>query len=116
MAGIGRQGLAACILVALAAPATGLAQTPPMTPDITGHKYEQPAPRRDFERREVMIPMRDGVKLFTVIMIPKGAHDAPMLFTRTPYNAAKRTMRTPGATRLVDALFDERPLPAVTPA
>ncbi|HSR66178.1 MAG TPA: CocE/NonD family hydrolase [Xanthomonadaceae bacterium] len=75
-----------------------------MTPDITGKKYEQPAPQRDFERREVMIPMRDGVKLFTVIMIPKGAHDAPMLFTRTPYNAAKRTMRTPGATRLVDAL------------
>ncbi|NUS39547.1 MAG: CocE/NonD family hydrolase [Lysobacter sp.] len=75
-----------------------------MTPDITGRKYEQPTPQRDFERREVMIPMRDGVKLFTVIMIPKGAHDAPMLFTRTPYNAAKRTMRTPGATRLVDAL------------
>ena len=27
--------------------------------------------------RDVMIPMRDGVKLHTVIMIPKGAHDAP---------------------------------------
>jgi len=32
----------------------------------------------------VMIPMRDGVKLYTVIMLPKGAHDAPILLTRTP--------------------------------
>jgi putative CocE/NonD family hydrolase len=37
--------------------------------------------------RDVMIPMRDGVKLHTVIMVPKGAHDAPMLMTRTPYDA-----------------------------
>ena len=44
----------------------------------------------DYERRVVMIPMRDGVKLYTVLVIPKGAHDAPMLLTRTPYNAAKR--------------------------
>jgi putative CocE/NonD family hydrolase len=40
-----------------------------------------------------MIPMRDGVKLFTVIVIPKGAADAPMLLTRTPYHAAKRVAR-----------------------
>jgi putative CocE/NonD family hydrolase len=44
----------------------------------------------DFERREVMIPMRDGVKLKTVIWIPKGAHRAPILLTRTPYNASDR--------------------------
>jgi hypothetical protein len=42
-----------------------------------------------------MIPMRDGVKLYTVIIVPKGAHDAPILLTRTPYNAAKRTERSP---------------------
>ena len=41
----------------------------------------------DYERREVMIPMRDGVKLHTVILVPKGAHDAPILLTRTPYDA-----------------------------
>ena len=46
----------------------------------------------DYERRVVMIPMRDGVKLYTVLIIPKGAHDAPMLLTRTPYNAAKRVL------------------------
>jgi putative CocE/NonD family hydrolase len=41
----------------------------------------------DHERREVMIPMRDGIKLHTVILIPKGAHGAPILLTRTPYSA-----------------------------
>jgi predicted acyl esterase len=35
-----------------------------------------------------MIPMRDGVKLHTVIVIPKGAKNAPILLTRTPYNAS----------------------------
>ncbi len=45
----------------------------------------------DYVRREVMIPMRDGVKLHTVILIPKGAHDAPILLTRTPYNADAQT-------------------------
>jgi putative CocE/NonD family hydrolase len=44
--------------------------------------------------RDVMIPMRDGVKLHTVIMIPKGAHDAPMLLTRTPYDASSMVMET----------------------
>ena len=34
-----------------------------------------------------MIPMRDGVKLHTIILIPKGAQSAPIVFTRTPYNA-----------------------------
>src|SRR5579862_7584344 len=41
----------------------------------------------DYSKRDVMIPMRDGVKLHTVIMIPKGAKDAPILLTRTPYDA-----------------------------
>src|ERR1700744_5073091 len=41
----------------------------------------------DYERREVMIAMRDGVKLHTVILVPKGAKNAPILLTRTPYNA-----------------------------
>jgi putative CocE/NonD family hydrolase len=34
-----------------------------------------------------MIPMRDGVRLFTVILVPKGASNAPILLTRTPYDA-----------------------------
>ncbi|HKC63241.1 MAG TPA: CocE/NonD family hydrolase [Pyrinomonadaceae bacterium] len=45
----------------------------------------------DYARRDVMIPMRDGVKLHTVILVPKGAKRAPILLTRTPYNATALT-------------------------
>ena len=45
----------------------------------------------DHERRELLIPMRDGVRLFTVILVPKGAKAAPILLTRTPYNAVELT-------------------------
>ena len=45
----------------------------------------------DHVRREVMIPMRDGVKLHTVILIPNGARRAPILLTRTPYDASALT-------------------------
>jgi putative CocE/NonD family hydrolase len=41
----------------------------------------------DYDRRLVEIPMRDGVKLHAVILTPKGAKDAPILLTRTPYDA-----------------------------
>ena len=41
----------------------------------------------DYERRTAEIPMRDGVKLHTVILIPKGAMNAGIVLTRTPYNA-----------------------------
>src|SRR3972149_6558727 len=45
-------------------------------------------------RQDVMIPMRDGVKLFTVILIPKaGKGQAPIVLTRTPYSAMKATSR-----------------------
>src|SRR3954463_4723485 len=51
----------------------------------------------DYERRDVMIPMRDGVKLHTVILIPKGARRAPILLTRTPYDANKLTSHAESA-------------------
>jgi putative CocE/NonD family hydrolase len=44
----------------------------------------------DYIKRDVMIPMRDGVKLHTVIVIPRGAKNAPILLTRTPYNASSQ--------------------------
>ena len=44
----------------------------------------------DFVRRTEMIPMRDGIKLYTVILIPRGAGRAPILLTRTPYDADER--------------------------
>jgi uncharacterized protein len=51
----------------------------------------------NYTRRDVMIPMRDGVKLHTVILIPKGARDAPILLTRTPYDATRLTSHSPSA-------------------
>jgi uncharacterized protein len=45
----------------------------------------------DYERRDAMIPMRDGVKLHAVILLPKRANNAPILLTRTPYNATEMT-------------------------
>ena len=40
-----------------------------------------------FEKREVMIPMRDGVKLFTCVYAPKDTSEKwPILFDRTPYS------------------------------
>jgi putative CocE/NonD family hydrolase len=45
----------------------------------------------DYARREVMIPMRDGVRLHTVVLVPKGAKNAPILLTRTPYDASSLT-------------------------
>jgi hypothetical protein len=51
----------------------------------------------DYVRRDTMIPMRDGVKLHTVILVPKGASRAPMLLTRTPYNANDLTTHAQSA-------------------
>ncbi|MFX8910746.1 CocE/NonD family hydrolase, partial [Acinetobacter baumannii] len=56
-------------------------------------KFELVKPEADYIKRVEMIPMRDGVKLYTVIWIPKGVRNAPIILTRTPYNAAKH-MRT----------------------
>ncbi|TQK10552.1 CocE/NonD family hydrolase [Herbaspirillum sp. SJZ107] len=50
-------------------------------------KWQRPDADYDYTRQEVMIPMRDGVKLHTVILIPKGAHNLPLLLERTPYDA-----------------------------
>ncbi len=47
----------------------------------------------DYVKRDVTIPMRDGVKLHTVIVIPRGASRAPILLDRTPYDASKMTSR-----------------------
>jgi putative CocE/NonD family hydrolase len=60
------------------------------------------APRGEFQydRREAMIPMRDGVKLYTVLIIPRrattGVARAPIMLDRTPYSADKGTQRQLG--------------------
>ena len=59
----------------LALSALDAQQTPPLTPDIPP-KFEAPTSAYDYVKRDVMIPMRDGVKLHTVIVIPKSARHA----------------------------------------
>jgi putative CocE/NonD family hydrolase len=60
-------------------------------PNETPAKFEPVTDSFDYIRRDVMIPMRDGVKLHTVILVPKGARGAPILLTRTPYDATGLT-------------------------
>jgi putative CocE/NonD family hydrolase len=50
--------------------------------------WHEPIQNQDFVKREVMIPMRDGVKLHTIIVLPRGSAGAPMLLERTPYDAS----------------------------
>jgi uncharacterized protein len=63
----------------------------PALPSETPARLETPTAGFDYLRRDVMIPMRDGVKLHTVILVPKGAKGAPILLTRTPYDASALT-------------------------
>ena len=73
------------------------AQTTTPTPKYPDFPSETPATFTpvtssfDFVKRDVMIPMRDGAKLDTVILLPQGAKNAPILLTRTPYNATALT-------------------------
>jgi putative CocE/NonD family hydrolase len=90
--------LAGLVALAVATPvfaqksAAAPGPTPPMTPDIPA-QFGFPTAKNDWIKRTVMIPMRDGVKLYTVIVMKKGTRDAPILLTRTPYNARKRAER-----------------------
>ena len=60
-------------------------------PSEVPQKFEPTNDSFEYMRREVMIPMRDGIKLHTVINVPKDAKRAPILLTRTPYNATELT-------------------------
>ncbi len=77
-------------------------QQPPATGDIPG-KFVLPTAANDYIRREVMITMRDGVKLHTVIVMPRNATNAPIVLTRTPYDASTRANRSDSPSML-DAL------------
>jgi uncharacterized protein len=79
-------------LASLAAAASAQTAPDPMAPEMVD-SYDWVRPEADYIRREVMIPMRDGTKLFTVIVMRKGTTDGPILLTRTPYDAARMTSR-----------------------
>jgi uncharacterized protein len=65
----------------------------PMTPDVVA-SYEEARPQADYVKRVVMVPMRDGVKLYTVIVMKKGTSKGPILLSRTPYDAKESTARS----------------------
>ena len=65
--------------LALAAGGAALLAIPPLRAQDT------------FERRELTIPVRDGVKLFAVALVPKSMPaPLPIMLIRTPYSAAGR--------------------------
>src|SRR5437870_2016633 len=85
------------LLICLAAVFMALVPTAAQTPapqtlqSETPQKFEPTNYGFEYVRRDVMIPMRDGAKLHTVILVPKGARRAPILLTRTPYDATALT-------------------------
>ena len=93
---IARSLMLAPLALALLAPGVA-AQTAPSTDTMLNEQvkdYDWVRPQADFVRKVVMIPMRDGTKLYTVIVHRKGVTDAPILLSRTPYDAAKATSRS----------------------
>ncbi|PKQ00734.1 MAG: glutaryl-7-ACA acylase [Alphaproteobacteria bacterium HGW-Alphaproteobacteria-13] len=74
----------------------GVAETAPRSSYVASDipaNFTIPDNDADYDKRVVMVPMRDGTKLYTVIVVPKGAKDAPIVLTRTPYNAKGRANR-----------------------
>ena len=89
-------------LILAASPAATAPPVTPMTPDGVA-SYDQVRPEADFIKRVAMVPMRDGVKLYTVIVMRKGTALGPILLSRTPYDAKGSTARTPSQS-IVDIL------------
>ena len=72
-------------LMAQSAPAK--APQYPQLPSEIPATFEPATTSFDYVKHDVMIPMRDGVRLHTVLLIPRSATQAPILLTRTPYGA-----------------------------
>jgi putative CocE/NonD family hydrolase len=83
--------------------AGAFAQQDKLPADDLAPDFKPPVQPTDFVKRVEMVPMRDGIKLYTVIVVPKGAQGAPILLTRTPYNAAMRASRSKSG-RMIEAL------------
>src|SRR6202050_3475866 len=83
--------------------ANRLAQESKLPADDLAPNFKAPERPTDFNKRVVMVAMRDGTKLYTVILVPKAAKQAPILLTRTCYNAAARAERSKSQ-RMIEAL------------
>jgi putative CocE/NonD family hydrolase len=61
----------------------------PLLAQFAANKADSLYIRENYTKTEVMVPMRDGVKLFTSIYVPKNtAQKYPIMFDRTPYSVA----------------------------
>jgi putative CocE/NonD family hydrolase len=82
-----RPSLTLAFLASLVIPSSAQQPKYPDYPSETPQTLVTSQTGWDYTRRDVMISMRDGVKLHTVILVPKGVAHAPILLTRTPYSA-----------------------------
>ena len=66
--------LSAILSLSLAAASTRAhSQATPLYPNYPSEipaAFQQPTTGMDYARRDVMIPMRDGVKLHTILLVP----------------------------------------------
>src|ERR1700722_1049528 len=96
------RGVGIAILLSISA-AYGFAQQQKWPANDIPADFKAPVQKTDFDKRIAMVPMRDGTKLYTVIVVPKGKQGLPILLTRTCYNAADRAVRSQSG-RMVEAL------------
>src|SRR6266487_1011155 len=72
------------LTLALLAAALALLVTAPQSGQTSGQN--KPDLGQIFDKRDVMVPMRDGVRLHTEIYTPKNSTEPlPFIFERTPY-------------------------------
>ncbi|MBV9527596.1 CocE/NonD family hydrolase [Sphingomonas sp.] len=124
-----RTAATAIAALALASPLSAQTQSPPQSPSDIQPGGDIPskfhpvqvapipkggdipttfsAPRTGYQytRRTALVPMRDGARLYVVLIIPKGVRNAPIMLDRTPYSADKLTSRGAGGPQLDDILF-----------
>ena len=92
--------LASTLLLAFATPPSSARQAPSASPPYVLKDH--------YEKKEVMIPMRDGVHLFTVLYMPRDRSKTyPFLMTRTATASRPTARTTTGAGRGPHADFSK---------
>lgn len=79
------------VLLLLLSPILSVAQSAPSSPNSYSYTLAQDSAyvRDNYQKLEFMVPMRDGVKLFTQVYAPKSASAKhPIIMQRTPYSCA----------------------------
>jgi putative CocE/NonD family hydrolase len=100
-------GASLALLIVLTSHAIAEQLEPPSSSEIPA-SFAPKTDEFDFVRRDEKIAMRDGVKLRTIVLVPKGAENAPILLARTPYNANERMSRasSPRLAAVVPPMMD----------